>query len=105
LPGSEIAAYTIRRCTRAGAEAIASVGARLFVQAYGPTHPEPERSRYLAKAYSVDVIAEAIEGERSAVFVVEDSHAAPIAYAHRKGGSANEPSLYTRELNHWHLKL
>ena len=82
LPGTEIGAHTIRRCTRRDAETIASLGARLFVQAYGPTHPEPERSRYLAKAYSTDVIAEAIEGEGSSVFVVEASAGAPIAYAH-----------------------
>jgi ribosomal protein S18 acetylase RimI-like enzyme len=77
-----VAANAIRRCSRKDAEAIASLGARLFVQAYGPTHPEPDRSRYLARAYSVDVIAEAIEGEGSSVFVVEDSRGAPIGYAH-----------------------
>jgi ribosomal protein S18 acetylase RimI-like enzyme len=77
-----VVANAIRRCTRKDAQAIASLGARLFVQAYGPTHPEPERSRYLAKAYSVDVIAEAIEGEGSSVFVAEDSDGAPIGYAH-----------------------
>lgn len=77
-----MAANAIRRCTRKDADAIASLGARLFVQAYGPTHPEPDRSRYLARAYSVDVIAQAIEGEGSSVFVVEDSRGAPIGYAH-----------------------
>ncbi|HEV2017380.1 MAG TPA: GNAT family N-acetyltransferase [Gemmatimonadaceae bacterium] len=77
-----MAAYEIRRCTLDDAEAISSLGARLFVEAYGPTHPEPERSRYLAKAYSVAVIAEAIEGEGSSVFVVEDLDGAPLAYAH-----------------------
>jgi diamine N-acetyltransferase len=82
VPGTEIDAYTVRRCTRDDAETIASLGARLFVQAYGPTHPEPERSRYLAKAYSVEVIAEAIESEGSSVFAVEDSSGVPIAYAH-----------------------
>jgi len=80
--GAEIDAHTIRRCTRQDAATIASLGARLFVQAYGPTHPEPERSRYLARAYAVDVIAEAIGGEGSAVFAVEDSNGEPIAYAH-----------------------
>ena len=75
-------AYSTRRCTPDDAEAIASLGARLFVQAYGPTHPEPDRSTYLAKAYSVEVIADAIRSEGSSVFVVEDSQGAPIAYAH-----------------------
>ena len=82
MPGTEINAYTIRRCVRHDAETIASLGARLFVQAYGPTHPEPDRSRYLATAYAVDVIANAIEGEGSSVFVVEGANGEPIAYAH-----------------------
>lgn len=79
----DIHGYAIRRCTQADARSIASLGARLFVQAYGPTHPEPELSRYLAGAYSVDVIASAIEGEGSSVFVVEDSTGTAIAYAHQ----------------------
>ena len=82
MPGTQIGAYTVRRCSGDDAETIAALGARLFVQAYGPTHPEPDRSRYLAKAYSADVIAEAIEGDGSAVFVVEDPEGVPIGYAH-----------------------
>jgi hypothetical protein len=42
VPGTEIDAYTIRRCKRQDAETIAALGARLFVQGFGPTHPEPE---------------------------------------------------------------
>jgi diamine N-acetyltransferase len=72
----------IRRCTRADAESIASLGAKLFVQAYGPTHPEPERSRYLARTYSVDVMTRAIEDDGSSVFVAEDEEGEPIGYAH-----------------------
>ena len=82
MPGAEVDAYTIRRCTRDDAATIASLGARLFAQAYGPTHPEPELGRYLARAYSVEVIADAIEGDGSSVFVAEDPDGAPIAYAH-----------------------
>jgi diamine N-acetyltransferase len=88
-----MAAYAIRRCTLDDAEAISSLGARLFVQAYGPTHPEPDRSRYLAKAYSVDVITEAIEGEGSSVFVVEDSQEGPIAYAHMTSNTEFPPGV------------
>jgi ribosomal protein S18 acetylase RimI-like enzyme len=91
-----VAANAIRRCTRKDAEAIASLGARLFVQAYGPTHPEPERSRYLASAYSVDVIAEAIEGEGSSVFVAEDSDGAPIGYAHMSSTTEFPPGVEGR---------
>jgi ribosomal protein S18 acetylase RimI-like enzyme len=52
------------------------------VQAYGPTHPEPELSRYLASTYSIDVITHAIEDKGSTVFVAEDSDGTPIGYAH-----------------------
>jgi GNAT superfamily N-acetyltransferase len=93
LPDADIDVYTIRRCIRQDAETIASLGARLFVQAYGPTHPEPERSRYLAEAYSVDVIAEAIEAEGSSVFAVEASSGAPIAYAHMIATTESPPGF------------
>ena len=96
MQGTEIDAYTIRRCTRQDAETIASLGARLFVQAYGPTHPEPELSRYLAKAYSVDVIADAIEGKGSSVFVVEDLDGAPIGYAHMSATTEIPPGVEGR---------
>jgi diamine N-acetyltransferase len=93
---TRIHAYTVRRCTPDDAATIASLGARLFVQAYGPTHPEPERSRYLARAYSVEVIADAIAGEGSSVFVMEDSDGAPIAYAHMSATMEVPPGVEGR---------
>ena len=72
----------IRKCTSDDVETVASLGARLFVQAYGPTHPEPDRSLYLADAYSLETIAAAIDGDRSAVFIVEDGDERAIGYAH-----------------------
>ncbi|MDQ6769698.1 MAG: GNAT family N-acetyltransferase [Gemmatimonadota bacterium] len=79
---TEVSSYTIRRCGPDDAAAIAALGARLFVQAYGPTHPEPELSRYLGSAYSVETISDAIEREGSSVFVAKDSSGEPVAYAH-----------------------
>ena len=61
---------------------LAALGARLFVQAYGPTHPEPERSRYLAKAYARDAMRNAIEANGNSVFLTENAAGVPIAYAH-----------------------
>ena len=81
MPSADVA-VRIRRCTRDDVETIASLGARLFVQAYGPTHPEPDRTQYLANAYSLDTIAAAIDGDRSSVFVAEDIHGTAIGYAH-----------------------
>jgi ribosomal protein S18 acetylase RimI-like enzyme len=72
----------IRRCTSADIRTIAALGARLFVQAYGPTHPEPDRSEYLTRAYSDEAIAQAIDGEGNSVFIVEDDAGEAIGYAH-----------------------
>jgi ribosomal protein S18 acetylase RimI-like enzyme len=74
--------FTIRRCTVDDAATVASLGARLFTETYGPTHPEPELSRYLARAFSVEGVREAIADEGVTMFVVEDSGARAIAYAY-----------------------
>ena len=50
----------IRRCNALDAPILALLGARLFTETYGPTHPEPELSRYLARSFSVEGVREAI---------------------------------------------
>lgn len=74
--------FTIRRCAADDAPAVASLGARLFTEAYGPTHPEPELSRYLARSFSVEGVREAISDDDTSIFVVEDSSGVPTAYAY-----------------------
>ena len=81
MPSAEVGAR-IRRCTSDDVETVASLGARLFVQAYGSTHPEPELNRYLANAYSLETIAAAIDGDRGSVFIAEDVGGTAIGYAH-----------------------
>jgi diamine N-acetyltransferase len=78
---------TIRRCTASDTKTIARLGARLFVEAYGPTHPEPDLTPYLAEAYSGEVIGAAIEEERGGVLVVEDCDD-PIGYVHLRPSPA-----------------
>lgn len=75
---------TIRRCTFGDAPALASLAARLFTETYGPTHPEPELSRYLARSFSVEVVREAISDSDVSMFMVEDSSGVPIAYAYMR---------------------
>jgi ribosomal protein S18 acetylase RimI-like enzyme len=59
---------------------LATLGARLFSETYGPTHPEPELSRYLARAFEVDGVREAIASSRSEMLVAEvDGH--PVGYS------------------------
>jgi len=71
----------IRRCTAADASTLADLAARLFAEAYGPTHPEPELSRYLARSFSVDKVREEIVDPNVAMFVADDESLGPIGYA------------------------
>jgi ribosomal protein S18 acetylase RimI-like enzyme len=75
-------AFSIRRCTTDDAAATASLGARLFTETYGPTHPEPELSRYLARSFSVESVRDAISDTNVSMLLAEDSVGVPIAYAY-----------------------
>lgn len=76
--------FAIRRCSVGDAPALASLGARLFTETYGPTHPEPELSRYLARSFSVEGVRDAISDAEVSMFMVEDSSGVPIAYAYMR---------------------
>lgn len=80
-------AFAIRRCAMTDAAAVASLGARLFAETYGPTHPEPELSRYLARSFSVEDVREAISDDDVSMLVVEDSSGLPVAYAYLRATS------------------
>ena len=77
-------AFSIRRCTVDDAAATASLGARLFTETYGPTHPEPELSRYLARSFSVEAVRGAISDPDVSMLLVEDSLGNPVAYAYMR---------------------
>ena len=81
-------AFTIRTCTPADAATVASLGARLFVQAYGPTHPEPELSRYLARSFSEEFFARALHDAGVRVLLVEATDGTPSGYAHMRATPA-----------------
>ena len=74
-------AFSIRRCTVDDAVTTASLGARLFTETYGPTHPEPELSRYLARSFSIDIVREALADANVSMLLAEDSLGVPMAYA------------------------
>ena len=73
--------FALRRCSTDDARMIASLGARLFTEAYGPTHPEPELSRYLARSFAPDAVGDALADDTVTMFVVEDLSSRPIGYA------------------------
>jgi GNAT superfamily N-acetyltransferase len=61
---------------------VAATGARLFAQAYGPTHPEPELSRYLGRAFSAEQFTREIAEPTAGVLVTETAAGQPVGYAH-----------------------
>src|SRR6185369_9265372 len=69
---------------------LAVLGARLFAESYGPTHPEPELSRYLARSFSASAIRDAIESPDVTYLVAEDMDQ-PIGYAYLRT-SAEPPA-------------
>jgi len=71
---------TIRRCTVEDAATVAMLGARLFTETYGPTHPEPELSRYLARSFDVAGTREAIAASDVTMLLAEGD-GAPVGYA------------------------
>jgi ribosomal protein S18 acetylase RimI-like enzyme len=83
--------FSIRRCTVDDAATMASLGARLFAESYGETHPEPELSRYLSRSFSVDGIRDAIADGGVTMLIVEDPKGSAIAYAYLRS-SAEPPS-------------
>jgi diamine N-acetyltransferase len=86
--------FTIRRCSLDDAEKMASLGARLFSQAYGETHPEPELSRYLARSFSVEGIREAIADDGVTMLMVEDPAGSAIAYAYVRESPDPPPGVH-----------
>ncbi len=73
--------FAIRRCTASDAKMLGELAARLFTEAYGPTHPEPELSRYLARSFSVDKVRGEITDGDVTMFVAEDETTHPLGYA------------------------
>jgi ribosomal protein S18 acetylase RimI-like enzyme len=80
MQDQKVAVPSVRECTPSDAARVAALGARLFREAYGPTHPEPELSRYLAREYTRDVFAHAATQEGAFVLVVEDGDGTAIGY-------------------------
>ncbi len=60
---------------------LAELGAHLFVQGYGATHPEPTLSRYLAASFRAKEIATALRRGDACILLAESSAGEPIGYA------------------------
>ena len=83
--------FSVRQCTVADATTLSTLSARLFTETYGPTHPEPELSRYLARSFAVEGIRSAIADDGVAMLIAENSEGRAIAYAYIRA-SPDPPS-------------
>lgn len=79
---SVMTGFSIRQCTVADAEALSALSARLFTETYGPTHREPELSRYLARSFAVEGVRTTIEDDGVAMFIAEVPDGRAIGYAY-----------------------
>ncbi|MEO8636658.1 MAG: GNAT family N-acetyltransferase [Gemmatimonadales bacterium] len=90
MPGQHFG--TIRRCTPADAPVLAELGARLFREAYGTTHPEPDLTPYLAQTFDPRQLAtELAQPEVCVLFALDASHQA-IGYGYARASDAARPA-------------
>ena len=87
----DVDAFTIRACGPDEADRLAATAARLFTQAYGPTHPEPELGAYLAREFApARLAAELADPGRRAL--VAESAGSWIGYAYLRESAEVWPS-------------
>jgi len=85
------AGVAIKHATREDAARVGALGARLFVQAYGPTHPEPELSRYLARSFAVRTLEAELETPGTSVLVAQERSGRDIGYAYLRATAIGAP--------------
>jgi len=90
--GAGRGSFTVRRCGPSESNRLSSLASRLFVQAYGPTHPEPTLSVYLAESFAPERLAAELSDTAVSVFVAEDSAGDPIGYAWLRDWPAAPPA-------------
>ncbi len=74
-------AFSIRPCLPSDASTLCALGARLFRQTYGESHPEPALTPYLARAFDPDRVSrELATADYRAWFAVGPDQQ-PIGYA------------------------
>jgi ribosomal protein S18 acetylase RimI-like enzyme len=82
------APFHIRPAAVGEATPLAALGARLFTQAYGPTHPEPTLGVYLARAFAPERLAAELARDDVRLFVAEDGVGEAIGYAYLRESPA-----------------
>lgn len=73
-------AYSIRPCLPSDASTLATLGARLFRQAYGVSHPEPELTPYLTRTFEPARLARELATPDYRAWFAIDAAQQPIGY-------------------------
>jgi diamine N-acetyltransferase len=74
--------WRVRPASPTDAARVSIVGAALFRQAYGPTHPEPTLGEYLATAFDPKHYERVLRDARTAVLLAESATGEAIGYVH-----------------------
>ena len=77
----------IRRATTDDAELVASLGARTFLDTFGPDNTEEDMAAYLGSAFGADIQARQIDDPDN-IFLIAEVVGAPIGYARLRIGNA-----------------
>lgn len=97
----------IRRAGADDAPLLATRGAELFTEAYGPTHREPALSRYLAAAFSATHLETSLSRPHACFLIGEDSGGYLIAYAHlsrsQPGPGSGVQGRHCHEIHRFYL--
>ena len=78
--------WKVRRASSSDAESFAAIGAFLFRQAYGLTHPEPTLSTYLASAFDPSQCALMLRDPHVTVLAAEAARGEWIGYVQLREG-------------------
>lgn len=77
---------SIRRVAAAEAARLGAFAARTFREAYGPTHPEPTLSAYVAECFAADAVGRRLVDPARTVLVAEDEAGEWLGYAELRVG-------------------
>lgn len=71
---------------------LAALGARLFREAYGDTHREPDLTPYLARTFDPARLADEMAQPEVLVYFAEDQAGVPIGYGYVRASGPERPA-------------
>lgn len=79
--------FRVRRVAPEEAARLGALAGELFRETYGPTHPEPTLSAYVAECFAPDAVRRRLADEALTVLVVESDEGEWLGYAELRVGT------------------